>query len=370
MAEDMGEKTEAPTERKLQESRSKGSVAKSTDLSGAIDLIGAAVLLMIFGGGVFDACGRLMRVGLAGHTEMDQPGPTAIGMMLVQQTSDVLWSMAPFVAIMLLVAVGAQALQVGWMFTLHPIQPDLSKLDPIKGFGRVFGKRGAAKTGINSLKLIVVLVVGVLVIRRDLDEIAGLPVLTMAAGLSVIAELAIELVSWLLAVLLVIGAVDYFYQKWQHTEDLKMSKHEVKDERRSMEGDPEIKGKRLRMAREIAMQRINSAVPQADVIVTNPTHFSVAIRYDQETMRAPTVVAKGADDLAFRIREIARYHGVPLVERPPLARALYHGVEVGREIDPDHYQAVAEVLAYVYRINTRAQEELSPEIRRDQRLSA
>jgi flagellar biosynthetic protein FlhB len=256
---------------------------------------------------------------------------------------------------MVLIAIAAQALQVGWLFTLYPIQPNLSKLDPIKGLGRVFGKRGVVKTGANSLKLVVMLIIAAIIIRKDLDEIAGLPRLNMAAAMAMIGEMIYQLVKWLLALLLLLGIVDYFVQKHQHTQDLKMTKQEVRDERRSMEGDPEIKGRRLRMAREIAMQRINSAVPQADVIVTNPTHFSVAIKYDSESMRAPVVVAKGADDLAFRIRDLARTHGVPVVERPPLARALYHGIDVGREIDPEHYQAVAEVLAYVYRLDSKVQ---------------
>jgi len=355
MADDMGEKTEAPTGRRLEESRSKGQVAKSTDLSGAIDLIGAAILLVIFGRELVDACGNLMKRFLLEHASVDPIEPAGIGVLLMNNTHGVLLAMAPLVGIMVLIAIAAQALQVGWLFTLYPIQPNLSKLDPIKGLGRVFGKRGVVKTGANSLKLVVMLIIAAIIIRKDLDEIAGLPRLNMAAAMAMIGEMIYQLVKWLLALLLLLGIVDYFVQKHQHTQDLKMTKQEVRDERRSMEGDPEIKGRRLRMAREIAMQRINSAVPQADVIVTNPTHFSVAIKYDSESMRAPVVVAKGADDLAFRIRDLARTHGVPVVERPPLARALYHGIDVGREIDPEHYQAVAEVLAYVYRLDSKVQ---------------
>ncbi len=158
----------------------------------------------------------------------------------------------------------------------------------------------------------------------------------------------------LLALLLTIGLIDFFYQKWQHGQDLKMTKHEVKDERRSMEGDPKLKSKRFQMAREIALQRINSAVPKADVIITNPTHYSVAIRYDAATMKAPKVVAKGVDYLAMRIREVGRTHSIPIVERPPLARGLYASVEVGQEVSPEFYQAIAEILAFVYRLETQA----------------
>jgi len=148
--------------------------------------------------------------------------------------------------------------------------------------------------------------------------------------------------------------VDLLYQRWQHTEDLKMTKQQVKDERRSSEGDPEVKSRRFQMAREIIRQRLGAAVPEADVVVTNPTHFAAALKYDSDEMAAPRLVAKGADHLAMQIRLIAVAHGVPIVERPPLARALYRNVEVGQEVPSDLYEAVAEVLAYVYRLEGRA----------------
>ncbi len=146
------------------------------------------------------------------------------------------------------------------------------------------------------------------------------------------------------------------FQRWQHKQDLKMTKHEVKEERKSMEGDPQLKGRRARMMQEIAQQKAQAEVPKADVVVTNPTHYSVALRYDAETMRAPRVVAKGVDHLALHIRHIARTHGVPIVERPPLARGLYFGVDAGREVPAEFYEAVAEVLAFVYRIEQDAQQ--------------
>jgi flagellar biosynthetic protein FlhB len=184
--------------------------------------------------------------------------------------------------------------------------------------------------------------------------------LTALAGWGMIGKLAAELALWLFAVMLVMGAADFLFQKWNHTQELKMTKQDVKDERRSMEGDPQIKGKRFKMGREIMRQRIGAAVPKADVIVTNPTHFSVAIQYDPETMAAPRVVAKGADELAMTIRHLARMHGVPILERPPLARALYRHVDVGREIHPQYYEAVAQVLSYVYRIEKEAGKARAP----------
>ncbi|MHC5023403.1 MAG: EscU/YscU/HrcU family type III secretion system export apparatus switch protein, partial [Planctomycetota bacterium] len=155
------------------------------------------------------------------------------------------------------------------------------------------------------------------------------------------------------AVLLLLGFIDFFYQKWKHTQDLRMTKQQVKDEMKQAEGDPEVKKRRLRMQQQIAMQRINASVPKADVVVTNPEHIAVALQYDANRMNAPRVVAKGADFLALRIRQIAVQHGIPVVERKPLARALYREVPVGREVPPEFYQAVAEILAYVYRLGGR-----------------
>jgi flagellar biosynthesis protein FlhB len=187
-----------------------------------------------------------------------------------------------------------------------------------------------------------------------LNKVAALPVLDLMGGVAMIGDLLLSLVIRLLALLFVLGMADYLFQRWQHQQELRMTKQEVTDERRSMDGDPQIKGRRMRMMRQIAMQQINRTVPQADVIVTNPTHYSVAIQYDQKTMAAPRVVAKGVDHMAMRIRQVAMSNRIPIVERPPLARALYAEVEVGQEISEELYQAVAEVLAYVYRLEKEA----------------
>jgi flagellar biosynthetic protein FlhB len=181
-------------------------------------------------------------------------------------------------------------------------------------------------------------------------KIVGLPALDATQGLMVIARMLLALAIWLAAILLLIGLIDWLYQRWQHTQDLRMTRQQVKDERRSMEGDPQIKGRRFRMMREILMQQIQQQVPLADVVVTNPTHFAVALRYDADKMRAPRVVAKGADYMAQRIRLVAAGAGVPIIERPPLARGLYYGVDVGHDISSEYYEAVAEILAYVYRL--------------------
>jgi len=259
----------------------------------------------------------------------------------------------PFLVAMFVVSYLGQFVQIGWLLSLTPIQPKLDRLNPISGFARLFSKRNAVKTGIGVLKLAVIGLVGTLIIQSHTTEIAALPRLTAVAAFMVMGEIIADMCLWMLAIMLIIGIVDFVYQRVQHTKDLKMTKQQVKDEMRSMEGDLETKGRRLRMARQIALQRIRQTVPKADVIVTNPTHFAVALQYDGENMSAPKVVAKGADFLAFRIREIAVANGIPIVEKPPLARALYAEVAIGKAISPEFYEAVAEILAYVYRLEGR-----------------
>ncbi|MCL4220551.1 MAG: flagellar biosynthesis protein FlhB [Phycisphaerales bacterium] len=350
MADDMGERTENATPKRLADARKRGQVAKSTDVNAAVGLGAALILLLTFGRDLGLGLARLLRDNLdfdrlAGSIRPDDLWPAV-------QHSAITGSLllAPLLAVIFVVAYVTQLAQVGLLFTTRPLKPKLSQLDPIKGFKKIFGVRGLVKAGVNVLKLVVVMTIAYLVIHAELRGLASLPQLPVFVAIAVIGQAMLKLAIWLIAVLLILAAIDLVYQKWQHKRDLRMTKQEVKDERRSMEGDPQIKGKRLRMAREIAMQRIAQAVPKADVIIANPTHFSVAIAYDEDKMNAPTVVAKGADHLALRIRHIARISGVPVIERPPLARALYWGVEIGQQIAPEHYEAVAEVLAYVYRL--------------------
>lgn len=350
MADDMGERTEAPTSRRLQESRDRGNVAKSTDLSAAIELSAAVILLAIFGASLVESLGGVMRRVFEDGWQAGGPDVRNLGALLVMICWQAAIAALPIMCLMVLFAWLAQVCQFGWIFTLHPLQPKLDRLDPIKGVGRLFATRNMMKTLVNFVKLTAVGVVSWLVLRGEVHRLALLPTLSFMGVVKAIIELLVQLAIWLLVILLVIGIIDFMYQRWQHTKDMRMTKQQVQDERRAMEGDPQIKGRRMRMAREIAMQRIGRSVPEATVVVTNPTHFSVAIRYDADTMRAPRVVAKGVDFMAMRIRQVAGLHDVPIVERPPLARGLYYGVDEGREIPAEFYQAVAEVLAHVYRL--------------------
>lgn len=354
MADEMGERTEDPTPRRLSEAREKGQIAKSQDLSGAIDLIGATLLIVVFGGVLLKSLAVAMR-----RIFEDPSGPAVTSVDLTLETlklsmAQTLVTLAPFLAGLVLIGFGSQFLQVGILFTTKPLEPNFDKLNPIAGFAKLFSPRNAVKTGMNTIKMAVAMGIGGLVIARDLPMIIALPQLSMLQALSMAGMLAVELTAWLLAVLLVVGVADWLYQRFQQHRDLRMTKQQVKEERRDMDGDPMIKARRFKVMREILAQRTRQAVPTADVIVTNPTHFSVAIKYDQESMRAPKVVAKGVDHLAMQIRQIAMTNQIPIVERPPLARALYYGIEIGQEIPEEHYQAVAEILAYVYKLEKQA----------------
>ncbi|NUQ66816.1 MAG: flagellar biosynthesis protein FlhB [Phycisphaerales bacterium] len=352
MPEDMGEKTEMPTSRRLEEARDKGQIPKSTDFSSAIDMVGAAVLLLMLGGEIL-MLGRTLIL----HAIEDPRTLMDIGSIPTQATEAFVQAaktLTPLLGLMFCVAGIAQVTQVGLVFTTEPLVPKIERLNMVKGLGRLFSRRNLVRSGLGIIKLSVVLAVAWSYLSGNAQRLAVLPSMTIGSAFLQIGRLALELAAVLLAIMFAIGLIDWWYQRWQHTQDLKMTKHEVKDERRSMEGDPKIKGKRYEMMRKLAMQRINSVVPKADVVVTNPTHFSIAIRYDANTMHAPRVVAKGVDDMAMRIRQVAAAHAVPIVERPPLARGLYYSVEVGQEVPTEFYQAVAELLAYVYNLDKTA----------------
>lgn len=354
MADDMGERTEDPTPRKRMEARNEGRVAKSKDLAGAAELIGAAVLLAVTGAWVWDSMGAIMRRALDPADPAEALDVAPMIAVALDAEERLLRTAGPVLLGLFVVGVLAHFIQIGFLFTTKPLEPKLDRLDPIKGFFNTFGKQGLVKTGVGGVKLICIAIAGAIIMVKDAELLAGLPVLGVREGLMAVGGLALELSIWILVVMLLIGVADWMFQRWHHTKQLRMTKQEVEDERKSSDGDPQVKGRRYRMMREIAAHRTRQAVPTADVIVTNPTHFSVAIKYDATLMRAPRVVAKGADHMALQIRQIASAHAVPILERPPLARALYYAVEVGHEVPPAQYEAVAEVLAYVYRLKGKA----------------
>ncbi len=353
--DEMGERTEKPTPRRMSEARGEGNVAKSTDLSGAVLLIASTVLLVVFGASLVRTMHAVVLRVLEGSAPGLEPsGGVDVGVAMAWVFTSAGKAVAPLMLILAIVAFVAQFSQVGPLLTAKPLKPKFNRLNPISGVKRLFSRRNLVKTVVNVLKLIFVVGIAVLTIYLVMPSILALPRLGATQGMYFILQLALLLAAWLLLALLLLGIIDLIYQRWQHSEDLKMTKQQVKDERRSFDGDPHVKRRRMEMASKLAMQRVNSAVPKADVVITNPTHFAVALKYDADSMHAPRVVAKGADLIAMRIRQVAAANAVPVVERPPLARGLFYGCEVGQEIPAKFYEAVAEILAYVYRTEKSA----------------
>jgi len=345
-----GEKSEQPTPRKLEEARNEGNVPKSSDLTAALSLLGAVLLLGWFGRSIFGAFRAMVQGMLGGDWAADVVRSGDAGRIVATLLYEAAMVAMPIAVGVALVALAANLGQVGILITFKPLVPKFSKLNPVKGFANLFSKRALMRFVMAMGKVAIVGAVAAVTIYLDGPKMLGLIRLDAAPLLGAAAGLVYDLAIRIAVVLLLLAIMDLIYQRWQHQEDLKMTKHEVKEEMKRMEGDPMTKQRRTRIARQLAMQRMAQAVPGADVVVTNPTHYAVALKYD-ESMAAPKVVAKGVDYMAMRIRQLAAANGVPIVERPPLARALNRHVEVGREIPVKYYSAVAEILAYVYQLD-------------------
>ncbi len=350
MPDEAGDKTEQPTPRRREEAREEGQIARSVDLTAAISTLAALLLLRFFGPGMMDAL-LVMTRSLG-----DKPALTGPDLLpwIERVGIAAAKALAPFlVFLMVLTAVGAVA-QSGLLLTWKRVGFKLDRLDPVSGFKRVFSSEALNRLGQSVFKITLLTAIAYFAIRGRIREVIAIggsdPGGVYVLGVDLVFTLALQMA----VVLLILGIIDYLFQRWKLEKKLRMTKQEVRDELKRMEGDPLLKQRRRQMQRRMAMQRINAEVPRADVVVTNPTEFAVALRYDESTMPAPRVVAKGKGFLAERIRQVAQQHGVPIVERPPLARALYAAVEVGQEVPPAFYRAVAELLAYVYQLSRRA----------------
>ncbi|MBI1825589.1 MAG: flagellar biosynthesis protein FlhB [Planctomycetes bacterium] len=341
------ERTEAPTPRRRMEARNRGQVARSHDLTAAAILCAAFVGLRLWGTNLW-ICLQQVIVGVL----EDEHSTSIQGLSTYMRATgwELVRVLGPF--LLLLFAVGLVVLlgQIGFVFTWEPLIPSLSKLNPISGFGRLFSARSAGSAAINVIKVIAIGLVAYLTIHPWFGAIMGTAALDLTDFVRASSSLIFQLCVRLSVAILILAIIDYAWQRYRSERDLRMTKEEVKDELRSMEGDPQIKRRRRQLQLQSVMRRLRKDVPKADVIVTNPTHLAVAIQYDSDTMSAPKVVAKGADYAAIRIRQIASEFGIPIVERKPLARALYDSVAVGQYIPERFYRAIAEILAYVYEL--------------------
>ena len=350
-----GEKTEPATAKKLSDARSEGQVAKSKDLGNAVSLMVLFLVLKNFipyiGQGLME--GFYLSYGKIGDmTSHSDRNFTVDGVhsIVVQFLLKILMMLLPILAIALFVAFVVNIVQVKWKVTTKPLRPKFGKLNPINGFKRLFSTRALVEL-VKSVAIIIVTgVFAYNVLRDKFIYLFYFYKLSVTDCIAFIGDLVIDLGLRLSAVLLVIGIADYIYQKHKFKEDMKMTKQEVKDEYKNQEGDPQIKGKQRQRMMEASRRRMMQQLPEADVVITNPTHFAVAIKYEPEVYDAPYVVAKGADYLAQKIKDVAKENHIEIVENKPLARMLYANVDVGSVVPPELYQAVAEVLAFVYHL--------------------
>ena len=349
------EKTEQPTPKKLLDAKKKGQVPRSKDFNSMAIMVFGAVGLLMMGGSIIDALKKIIVRALS-PTRIELMDAITGPNLLKQSIIDALTAISPFLLLMLLVALLSPLSVGGWAFSVEAIAPKFSRMDPLAGFKRMFGLKGLMELIKAIGKVFVVAFVAIVFLSGLSDSFLNLgrepliPAVTHAANLFGWAFLAMS------CALIVIAAIDLPFQLWDHNQKLKMTFQEIKDEMKETEGRPEVKSRIRQLQYDMAQGRMMENVPEADVIVTNPSHYSVALKYDQENMSAPLVVAKGADLVAFRIREVANAHDIPFFEAPPLARALYAHTEIDDEVPTELYMAVAQVLAFVMQVRVAEKE--------------
>ena len=351
-----GEKTEPATDKKLRDARDEGKVAKSKELTAAFDLIVLFLVLKVFMSfvgekllGFFSYIYNRMPDFL-NETQKDMSSVTVRNFMndIILQF---LLTCLPFFIFGVVVTILVSIVQVGWKVTTKPMAPKLDKFNPINGFKRIFSKDAIFELIKSVLKIGVILYMAYSSIKSHQNDIFILYELPLKRAVALVGDIIINTGLKISIVYLIVGIVDYIYNKHKFNEDMKMTKQEVKDEFKNTEGDPAIKGQQRKKMQEASQRRMMQDVPKADVVITNPTHFAVAIKYDADTNQAPVVTAKGQDYVAMKIKEIARDNNIRIVENKPLARMLFHNVELGAEIPPELYQSVAEILAMIYKEN-------------------
>lgn len=348
-----GEKTEPATQKKLDDARKEGQVAKSKEVANAFGIMALFLILKFWIGTVgtkFLETFNSVYITIPSICKLF--GGTSTGndiyIVLRRNMLNLMIILLPILLIGFLIAFVSDVIQVGWKPTSKPLQPKLNRLSPINGFKRIFSVNSLIELLKSIAKLVIIGYVAYSYLTGRAAEIFILYDLPLLQAVSLIGETVVSLGIRTAAVYMILAAIDFGYQKFKFSKDMRMTKQEVKEEYKNQEGNPEIKGKIRQRMREASQRRMMQSIPQADVVITNPTHFAVAIRYDAEEAPAPVVLAKGADYLAQKIKEEARSYNIEIVEDKPLARMLYANVEVGEQVPPELYQAVAEVLAFVY----------------------
>ncbi len=347
-----GEKTEPATSKKLEDVRKEGQVAKSKEIITAVSLMSLFIIIKVYvstmGTKLIDAFKEIYELFgiMTDGSGLGLPMNLAAG--IIRETFVIIINIvAPILIIAVVIAVLGNMLQQKWMVTAKPLQPKFSKLSPLNGFKRMFSVKQLVELFKSIAMMIVIGIMVYTTVKKEMNLLLTFYDITLYTALSAIGNIVVDLGIKISAVFLVIGFVDLLYQRHKFKTDNMMTKQEVKDEFKNAEGDPQVKGQIRRKMQEISRRRMMQQLPEADVVITNPTHFAVALKYEPDQGRAPVVIAKGADYLAFQIREKAKEYNIEIVENKPLARIIYHNIDIGMEIPPELYQAVAEILAMV-----------------------
>lgn len=346
-----GEKTEEATPKRKEEAKKKGQVAKSAEISSVFVIMAAFYTLKLLGVSMYNELTGYMS-GIFSSLSTTDFTIQSVQILYYNASFVLLKTVLPLLLVIMVISVIVNYMQVGVIFSPEILIPDFNKINPISGFARLFSKRSLVELAKAIFK---VCIIGYFIYRFAVIQTTDIPKLVsleLIDSLKLAASLVIDLAFQIIAVMMILAILDYIYQWWEHNQSLKMSKQEVKEEFKQTEGNPQIKSKIKEKQRAMAMKRMMQEIPKADVVVTNPTHLAIALKYEK-TMSAPVVLAKGQDFLAERIKQVARENKVAVVENKPLARALYPIVEIGDVVPPELYQAVAEVLAYVYRLKKR-----------------
>ena len=348
-SESGADKTEDPTEKRKKDSREKGEIARSKELNTLAIMLAGSAGLLIFGGALAQDMMELMRYNFSLSREV-LLNPDSMGLFLLHSGKIALLALQPVLVTLLIAALVGPISLGGWLFAAGSLAPKFSRMNPAAGIKRMFSAKALVELLKALAKFFIILIVALLVLKSDIDDllrIAHEPLeLAVIHSLQVVAWSAL----WMACGLILIAAVDVPVQLWESHQKLLMTKQEVRDEHKDQEGRPEVKQRIRQLQRDMSQRRMMAAIPDADVIITNPTHYAVALKYDPEKGAAPMLLAKGSDFLALKIREIGEKHNILLLESPALARSIYHSTELEQEIPAGLYLAVAQVLAYVYQI--------------------
>lgn len=347
--EDGSEKSEEPTDKKIRESREKGQIPRSKELTTLLMTLSAGVFFLFYGAVMMEDFQILVVRGLSFEREIafdELKMWNLIVALLVQG----IWMIVPFLLLMALIALVSPMLLGGWSFSTKALAPKLSKLNPVSGLKRMFSVKALIELFKALAKFTLIISIATFFLYSIFGEVLGLGVEPLKFAFAHAGTIIIQAFIFVSLSLVIVALIDVPFQLWDHNRQLKMTKQEVKEEFKQQEGNPEVKGRIRQIQREMSQQRMMQKVPEADVIVTNPTHFAIALKYSPDDMQEPVVLAMGVDFLASQIRTIAQQHNIPIVEAPPLARALYYNAEIDQAIPYDLFKAVAAVLAYVYQL--------------------